>query len=133
MQFIYAILCHTRMSIHTHTLRAHTGSIVTPYELDSQFSMRLIFTMEKAYGIPLLSELARKNQEFQQSIQVRQPDASSAITRWLSAAADPNKKRPTWRNLSMVLHEIGLGPLARQMEDVLIERAIGKIVITYSV
>ena len=110
---------------HTHTL---THTIVTPYELDSQFSMRQIFAMEKAYGVPLLSELAGKNQGFQQQIQVRQPDAPSAITRWLSAAGDANKIKPTWRNLSMVLHKIGLSPLALQMEDCLIEWAMGKLI-----
>lgn len=108
-------------SIHTHTVH----DVVAPYELDSQFSTRLIFVMEKFYGIPLLSELAGKNQDFQQQIQVRQPDAPSAITRWLSAAGASNKIKPTWRNLSLVLHNIGLGPLAIQMEDVLLERAIG--------
>ena len=81
--------------------------------------------MEKFYGIPLLSKLASKNQDFQQQIQVRQPDVPSAITRWLSAAGASNKIKPTWRNLSLVLHNIGLGPLAIQMEDVLMERAIG--------
>ncbi len=107
---------HIQPTVHT---------VVAPYELDSQFSMRLIFAMEKAYGIPLLSKLAGKNQDFQQQIQVRQPDVPSAITRWLSAASDANKMKPTWRNLSMVLHKIGLSPLAVQMEDVLMERAIG--------
>ena len=77
-------------------------------------------------GIPLLSELANKNQDFQKVIQVRQPDAPSAINRWLSSSSGASKMKPTWRNLSMVLHEIGLGDLALTMEDYLVKQTIGE-------
>ena len=77
-------------------------------------------------GIPLLTELANKNQDFQKVIQVRQPDAPSAINRWLSSSSGASKMKPTWRNLSMVLHEIGLGDLALTMEDYLVKQTIGE-------
>ena len=118
---------HIHTYTHTHSLSLSLSLSVTPFELDSQFSMRLLFMMEKAYNIPLLSQIDSRNQEFQQKIQVRQPDAPSAINRWLSSAAgDANKMKPTWRNLSLVLYEIGLAPLAKQMEDLLMEQAIGE-------
>ena len=82
--------------------------------------------MEKAYGIPLLSKLAAKNQDFQGEIQVRQPDIPSAINRWLSASNDPNKIRPTWAGLSSVLHRLDLDPLAQQMEAYLMDQTICK-------
>ena len=88
--------------------------------------MRQIFLMEKAYGTPLLSELASKNQAFQQLIQVRQPDTPSALIRWLSSSGSAKKMEPTWRNLSLVLHKIGLSPVALQMEDYLINENIRK-------
>ena len=112
---------------HSYSYAMLALHAVMPYELDSQFSMRLMFVMEKAYSIPLLSKLTEKNQDFQQQIQVRQPDASSAITRWLSAAGDAHKIKPTWRNLSMVLKTIDLGPLAVNMEEFLMKQAIGTI------
>lgn len=99
---------------------------MSPFEFDGQLSMRVIFMMEKVGEVPLLLELADKNQAFQKQIQVRQPDIPSAMIRWLSSSGDAHKMKPTWRNLSQVLQEIGLGELAIQMEDFLLEQTIGE-------
>ena len=86
--------------------------------------MKAIFLLEKRYGVPLLSEIANKQQAFQQEIQrenakkPKQEGVIQSISRWL-------KVNPTWQDLFLVLHRIDLGHVAWQMVDCILKAMIG--------
>lgn len=92
--------------------------------------MKAIFLLEKRYGVPLLSEIAKKPEAFQREIHdqgpLKQKGILPSISRWLRLDSEI---KPTWENLFRVLHNIGLGPLAWQMVDRLLKAMIGIYII----
>ena len=97
--------------------------------------MKAIFSLEKRYGIPLLSEISNKQKAFQQEIQMSQREIAKktkqegvipSIDRWLKLACED--VMPTWQNLFLVLHRIDLGDLAWQMVDCILKAMIGMYV-----
>ena len=86
---------------------------MTEYSLDDPLSMKSLFSLEKAHGIPLLSRLTEKYKDFQLEIEEDQPDIISAISKWLRSS---KKRAPTWRNLVSVLKNIDLCDLAEKVE-----------------
>lgn len=88
--------------------------------------MKAIFLLEKNYGIPLLSEIAKKQAAFQRAIHDQGPHKQKGILpsiRWWLRS--DSEIKPTWENLFRVLHNIDLGPLAWQMVDCLLKAMIG--------
>ena len=88
--------------------------------------MKAIFLLEKKYGVPLLSEMAKKQAAFQRAIHDKGPRKEKGILPsiwwWLRSESE---MKPTWENLFCVLHSIDLGPLAWQMVDCLLKAMIG--------
>ena len=88
--------------------------------------MKAIFLLEKKYGVPLLSEMAKKQAAFQRAIRDKGPRKEKgllpSICWWLRSESE---MKPTWENLFCVLHSIDLGPLAWQMVDCLLKAMIG--------
>ena len=101
--------------------------IGTQFELDNQLSMKTIFLMEKAYRVPLLSELTKKQSEFQEEIwgESNKSGIVSSISQWLKSSGNI-KKEPTWQNLFHVLRRINLSPLAWQLIDCILRAMIGR-------
>ena len=90
--------------------------------------MKAIFTMEKEYRVPILSELTKKQSEFQEEIwgvsSKRKSGIVSSIAQWLKSSG--YKKEPTWQNLFHILRCIDLSPLAWQLVDCILRAMIGR-------
>lgn len=99
--------------------------IGTQFELDNQLSMKIIFLMEKAYRVPLLSELTKKQSEFQEEILGVSSKSGivSSISQWLKSSGNIE---PTWQNLFHILRRINLSPLAWQLIDCILRAMIGR-------
>ncbi len=89
--------------------------------------MKAIFSMEKEYRVPLLSELTKKQSEFQEEIWGVSSKSGivSSISQWLKSSGNI-KKEPTWQNLFHILRCINLSPLAWQMIDCILRAMIGR-------
>ena len=101
----------------------------TQFDFSNQISMKAIFSMEKECNscVPLLSELAKKQSEFQEEIQVSgKSGIVSSIAQWLKSSGSDIKKEPTWQNLFHILRCINLSPLAWQMVDCILRAMIGR-------
>ena len=83
--------------------------------LSEVFTFAALTQLEKREGIPVLTELEGKKNEFQAVIRVRQPNLFWAIDKWLTA---PIKSRikPTWKNFFCILRLINLDQLANDIE-----------------
>ena len=104
---------------------AHTSiiivAVVLPFDPDSWVSMRALYFIERN-GIPVLTELSTKTQEFQALIQVRQPNLPSAIIKWLASPLFSHIK-PTWKNLLLVFGILNLDHLAKQVENFVMKKS----------
>ena len=104
---------------------AHTSiiivAVVLPFDPDSWVSMRALYFIERN-GIPVLTELSTKTEEFQALIQVRQPDLPSTIIKWLASPLFSHIK-PTWKNLLLVFGILNLDHLAKQVENFVMKKS----------
>ena len=66
-------------------------------------------------GVQLRSEISSKNRDFQALLRLKQPDANSALIKWLNTSNKSDIK-PTWRNLLLVLRLVKLDKVAERME-----------------
>ena len=78
---------------------------MTPYSL---------YNVERR-GIQLRREISSKNRDFQAVLRLKQPDANSALIKWLNSSNKSDIK-PTWRNLFLILHLVNLDRLAEEIE-----------------
>ena len=78
---------------------------MTPYSL---------YNVERR-GVQLRREISSKNRDFQAVVRLRQPDANSALIKWLNSSNKSDIK-PTWRNLFLILHLVNLDKLAEEIE-----------------
>ena len=78
---------------------------MTPYSL---------YNVERR-GVQLRREISSKNRDFQAVLRLRQPDANSALIKWLNSSNKSGIK-PTWRNLFLILHLVNLDKLAEEIE-----------------
>ena len=102
---------------------------VTLYAMDDRFSMKSLFSLEKAHGIPLLTSLTKKFKDFQLEMEDNQPDIISAINKWLHRSLIGKEKEPTWQTLVSILRRIDHGNLANRVESFIKQSsddAIGK-------
>ena len=83
--------------------------------LSEVFTSAALTQLEKREGIPVLTELEAKKNEFQAVIRVKQPNLSWAIDKWLTTAVKCRIK-PTWGNLLCVLRLINLDHVANDIE-----------------
>ena len=83
--------------------------------LSEVFTFAALTQLEKREGIPVLTELEAKKNEFQAVIRVKQPNLSWAIDKWLTAPV-LSRIKPTWRNLLLVLRLINLDHVAEDIE-----------------
>ena len=79
------------------------------------FTSAALTQLEKREGIPVLTELEAKKNEFQALIRVKRSKLSSAIDKWLTAPVLSHIK-PTWKNFLCVLRLINLDQLANKIE-----------------
>ena len=84
--------------------------------LDDVFTMASLTKLERVAGIPVLTELEAKRNEFQAVIRVKQSDLSWAIKKWLTAS-ERSRIKPTWKNFFLVLQLINLGHLVVQIRN----------------
>ena len=87
-------------------------------EFDSVFTMASLTQLEKSAGIPVLTKLKGKKNEFLSIIRVKQHTVYRAINKWLTAPV-LSLILPTWKNLLCVLRLIQLDDLAQQVETYL--------------
>ena len=66
-------------------------------------------------GVQLRREISSKNRDFQAVLRLKQPDANSALIKWLNSSNKSDIK-PTWRNLLLILHLVNLDKLAEEIE-----------------
>ena len=78
---------------------------MTPYSL---------YNVERR-GVQLRREISSKNRDFQAVLRLKQPDANSALIKWLNSSNKSDIK-PTWRNLLLILHLVNLDKLAEEIE-----------------
>ena len=83
--------------------------------LSEVFTFAALTQLEKREGIPVLTELEAKKNEFQAVIRVKQPNLSWAISKWLTAPV-LSRIKPTWRNLLLVFRLINLDHVAEDIE-----------------
>ena len=114
---MYSLICIYMYDryLHEHPMINTLFAIVLSFDPDSCVSMRALYFIAKK-GIPVLTVLVTKNQEFQVLIQVRQPDLPSAIIKWLASPLLSHIK-PTWKNLFSVLRILNLDHQAKQIEN----------------
>ena len=79
---------------------------MTPYSL--------YYNVEKN-SVQLRREISSKNRDFQAVLRLKQPDANSALIKWLNSSNKSDIK-PTWRNLFLILHLVNLDKLAEEIE-----------------
>ena len=83
------------------------------------FSMKGLYLLEHAMGIPILSELVAKQSAFLRIIQVKQSSSiEEALNRWLTNGIKSQIK-PSWKNLMHVLCLIELDTLTSDISEVL--------------
>ena len=83
--------------------------------LSEVFTFAALTQLEKREGIPVLTALEAKKNEFQAVIRVKQPNLSWAINKWLTAPV-LSRIKPTWRSLLLVLRLINLDRVANDIE-----------------
>ena len=83
--------------------------------LSEVFTFAALTQLEKREGIPVLTELEAKKNEFQAVIRVKQPNLSWAIDKWLTAPV-LSRIKPTWGNFLCVLRLINLDHVAEKIE-----------------
>ena len=66
-------------------------------------------------GVQLRREISSKNRDFQAVLRLKQPDANSALIKWLNSSNKSDIK-PTWRNLFFILHLVNLDKLVEEIE-----------------
>ena len=81
---------------------------MTPYRL---------YNVERR-GVQLRREISSKNRDFQAVLRLKQPDANSALLKWLNRSKKSDIK-PTWRNLLLVLRLVNLDKVAEAIESFL--------------
>ena len=81
---------------------------MTPYSL---------YNVERR-GVQLRREISSKNRDFQAVLRLKQPDANSALIKWLNSSKKSDI-RPTWRNLLLVLRLVNLDKVAEAIESFL--------------
>ena len=64
------------------------------------------------------SQIGSKNKDFQAVLRVKQPDAGTAMIKWINSVHQTNLK-PTWKTLFLVLRLIDLDHLAEEINTYL--------------
>ena len=83
--------------------------------LSEVFTFAALTQLEKREGIPVLTELEAKKNEFQAVIRVKQPNIFWAINKWLTAPV-LSRIKPIWKNFLCVLRLINLDHVAEDIE-----------------
>ena len=81
---------------------------MTPYAL---------YRLERQ-GVQVRNQIRSKNKEFQAVLQVKQPDAETAMIKWINSVHQTSLK-PTWKTLLLVLRLIDLDHLAEEINTYL--------------
>ena len=90
---------------------------VTPYDPDSQFTMKALSQLETS-GIPVLSSLDIMK-SFQQFLGLSEPTTYTpalVLDSWLRGLSNVP---PTWKNLLLIICQLNLDSLAQQIETYL--------------
>ena len=104
-------------SIHPHHYRLLiiiTTTTESPFDLEGRMTPYSLYNVERR-GVQLRREISSKNRDFQAVLRLKQPDANSALFKWLNSSNKSDIK-PTWRNLFLILHLVNLDKLAEEIE-----------------
>ena len=93
----------------------HSVHVESPFDPEGRMTSYALYKLERE-GVQLRSGISSKNRDFQALLRLKQPDANSALIKWLNSSNKSDIK-PTWRNLLLVLRLVKLEMLAEQLES----------------